>query len=283
VKYHVIKYITVDSEKADYLTLDDKNRRLYGAGRAVIDVDKLIVVGTLPRPVLSVALAPSLNRAITRHGDIIDLQTLTVTTTLPIATRDGSAFDSRTNRALLVGDTAFLVDVRRSKLLTTFSIDSGPQFAVADGNGHIYITLSGANAILDFDARAARVVRTFHTHPCISPTGLAIDQSHRRLFASCDNNTLTAFDADRGDIVSAVQVGSKADAIAFDAGTQLILNPNVDGTMSVIHEDSPNSYSVVDTPSLGGARNSIVLDQATHRAFGYQRTTTGLEIVVLAP
>jgi hypothetical protein len=280
-KYHVIEHFTVDSAQADYLTLDGKNRRLYGAGRAVIDIDQLKVVGTLPRPALALALAPELNRAITRDGDIINLKTLQVGATLPISTEDGSAFDSKSRRALLVGATTFVVDVASGKLLTNFPMDSQPQFAVADGHGHIYFTLAGANAILEFDARSMRITHKWTIAPCKAPAGLAIDESHHRLFASCDNDILTVVNADNGAVVSTTRVGSVADAIAFDRTTRLIMNPNADGTMTVVREDSPNSYSVVDTASLGGARNSIVLDEVTHRIFGYQRIGAGLQIVVL--
>jgi hypothetical protein len=282
-RYHSIDHIAVDSANADYLTLDSKNRRLYGAGRAVIDIDELKVVGTLERPAMALALAPKMDRAVTRNGDIIDLKTLQIEATLPISAHDGSAFDSKTRRALLVGDTTFVVDLSSRKLVKQFRVDSGPQFAAADGRGHIYFTVQNANAILEFDARSTEITRKFTISPCVGPAGLAMDRSHGRLFVSCRNKILAVIREDDGNVVSTVLVGSQADAIAFDPSMRVILNPNSDGTMTVIHEDTPDTYSIVDTTSLDGARNSIVLDETTHRAFGYQRNGTGLRVIVFAP
>lgn len=283
VKYHVVQSLVLDSADADYLTLDSRNRRLYGAGHSVIDIDRLRVVGSLPRPAFAIAIAPDLNRGVTRDGDIIDLHSLKVEATLPVATGDGGAFDSVTRHALLVGDTTFVVDVAAGTLLTKFYVDSHPQFAVADGRGHIYFTVLDANAILEFDARSTKITRKWNITPCSAPAGLAIDQPHKRLFASCTNGMLVVVNAETGEVISTVPVGSMADAIVFDPITKLILNPNTDGTMTVVHEDSPDTYSVVDKLSLGGARNSIVIDETTHRVFSYRRTDTGLQILVLAP
>jgi hypothetical protein len=281
--YHVVHRFSIDSVKADYLTIDPVNRRLYGVGHTVIDIDRYQVVDTLPNPAYALAIAPDLQRGVTRQGDLIDLRTMHLTQDpVLFKTEDGAAYDPRTHRAVIVGDTTWVIDVRSGALVSKFTLPGTPQVAVADSKGHIFVTLSRANAIQVIDPVGPKPLMRWPIDPCVGPAGLAIDRSHDRLFASCSNNVMMVIDADNGRVVAKVPVGSGADADAFDANKRLILNPNNDGTLTVIHEDSPDTYRVIGTDSVGQIRNTLALDEKTHRVFTYQRVGTGLLISVLA-
>ena len=57
------------------------------------------------------------------------------------------------------------------------------------------------------------------------------------------------------------------DANAFDPGTQLAFSSNGDGTLTVVHEDSPEKFtSVASVTTQRGAR-TMALDLKTHRIF----------------
>jgi hypothetical protein len=57
------------------------------------------------------------------------------------------------------------------------------------------------------------------------------------------------------------------DANAFDPGTQIAFSSNGDGTLNVVHEESPEKFTpVASIPTQRGAR-TMALDLKTHNVF----------------
>jgi hypothetical protein len=65
-----------------------------------------------------------------------------------------------------------------------------------------------------------------------------------------------------------VPIGEGVDANAFDPGTGLFFSSNGrDGTLTVIHEESPDRFTVAENvPTRKGAR-TMALDEKTHTAY----------------
>jgi hypothetical protein len=73
--------------------------------------------------------------------------------------------------------------------------------------------------------------------------------------------------ADSGQVVGTVPIGSGVDAAEFDPAEELAFSSNGEGTLTVIHEDSPDKFSVVGTvPTKRGAR-TMALDKKTHTVY----------------
>ncbi len=88
---------------------------------------------------------------------------------------------------------------------------------------------------------------------CGRAQGLTMDTQTRRVFMACDTEVVVV-NADDGSVVSRVRVPSRADMNCFDPTTQLVFNPKrADSTLSVIHEDSPSKFMVVENVPEGGA------------------------------
>jgi DNA-binding beta-propeller fold protein YncE len=103
--------------------------------------------------------------------------------------------------------------------------------------------------------------------PCMRPTSLALDATSMRLFVGCGNKKMVVVDAAQGKVLADLPIGQHVDATVFDPQTKLIFNANGEGTITVIKEDTPDKYHVVETvPTQQGAR-TIALDQATLRLF----------------
>jgi hypothetical protein len=120
---------------------------------------------------------------------------------------------------------------------------------------------------VEIDAAAQRVTRRWSLAPCTEPTGLAIDQAHHRLFSGCHNRMMAISDATTGRMVTTVPIGCGVDGDGFDPATGLAFSSNGEGTLTVVHEDSPSRYRVVSTvPTKPGAR-TMALDPRTHRIF----------------
>jgi DNA-binding beta-propeller fold protein YncE len=78
---------------------------------------------------------------------------------------------------------------------------------------------------------------------------------------------LAVSDISAGKLVTTLPIGSGVDASAFDPATQLIFASNGDGTMTVVHEDTPDTYTVVETVPTGPGAKTMALDPATHRVY----------------
>src|SRR3989449_6270361 len=104
------------------------------------------------------------------------------------------------------------------------------------------------------------VKRQWSIAPCESPTGLAIDRVHHLLFSGCRNKLMAISDATNGALVTTVPIGQGVDACRFDPGTQLAFASNGDGTLTVIHEDTPGSFTVVANVATKRGARTMELD-----------------------
>jgi DNA-binding beta-propeller fold protein YncE len=161
-------------------------------------------------------------------------------------------------------NTSTVIDPVAGKVVGTIDLGGKPEFGVSAQNGMLYINLEDKAAVAEVDARAMRVVRQWSLAPCASPTGLAIDQQHHRLFSGCRNKVMAISDAHAGRLLVTVPIGAGVDANAYDPATGFAFSSNGEGTVTVVHEDGPASFRVVETvPTMAGAR-TIVLDRGSH-------------------
>ena len=78
---------------------------------------------------------------------------------------------------------------------------------------------------------------------------------------------MAVVDADSGKVLATPAIGEGVDANGFDPGTQLAFSSNGDGTLTVVHEDSPEKFTAVaSVPTQRGAR-TMALDLKTHNIF----------------
>ena len=96
---------------------------------------------------------------------------------------------------------------------------------------------------------------------------MAIDPEHRRLFIGCHNQMMAVMDADTGKVVATPPIGRGVDANQFDPGTGLAFSSNGDGTLTVIHEDSPDKFTVVDNVQTQRGARTMALDLKTHNVY----------------
>jgi DNA-binding beta-propeller fold protein YncE len=144
---------------------------------------------------------------------------------------------------------------------------NGPEGGVSDGKGRIFINLEDKNAIDVVDTKTWKVVATWPIDSCEGPTGIAFDRATNRIFAGC-SKTSVVVDAASGKVVAQITNGDGVDALGWDAAQKLIYIPaGRDGNVTVVHEDSPDKYTVVATvPTMAGAK-TIAVDEKTHIAY----------------
>jgi hypothetical protein len=105
---------------------------------------------------------------------------------------------------------------------------------------------------------------TWSLAPCEEPSGLAIDQKHRRLFSGCHNKMMAVVNADTGKVIATPAIGEGVDANAFDPGTGLAFSSNGDGTLTVVREDSADKFTVVENASTQRFARTMALDTTNH-------------------
>lgn len=265
----------------DYLTLDSSARRLY-ISRAthvmVIDADSGKPVGDIPDTpgVHGIALAPELGRGFISNGregtvTIFDLKTLKAITKVKAGENpDAILYDPASKRVFAFNGRshdATAIDAAKGTLLGTVKLEGKPEFAVSDGKGEIFVNIEDEGRIDAIDPGKLEVKTGWPLTPCQEPSGLAMDRKNRRLFAGCDNKIMAVVDADTGKVVATTPIGEGVDANAFDPGTGLAFASCGQGVLTVVHEDSPARFRVVDNvPTQEGAR-TMALDEKTHNVY----------------
>ncbi len=280
--YSVTKRYPLGGEGGwDYLTFDTAAHRLFitrGSHVQVIDPDKGAVIGDIPNTphVHGVALAYDLGRGfITAAGDsaihIFDLKTLKpLGTAKTEADDDAMLYDPATHYAVSMnGDShsATVVDGRTGKVVGNVQLPGGPEFGVSDGHGTVYANIEDKSLLVAIDLKTLKILRQWALAPCESPSGLAIDREHHRLFSGCHNHMMAISDGEAGKVIATVPIGAGVDANRFDPGTGLAFSSNGDGTLTVVHEDSPDKFTAVGTVKTEPGARTMAIDLKSHTVY----------------
>ena len=286
--YHVVDRVNLGRARADYIIIDPAGRRLYGLGDNVINVDDDKIVGHVAGGGGGYAIAADLNRGLVRNGVVFNLTTLAVEGHVD-AKGDGIRYEPVTKRAFTwEGRDAWVVDMKTGRLITKSTIGDGLESGVADGRGKLFLNVEDSGFVTRVDARTLKIEETYRIPRCGRAQGLSMDLGTRRLFMACDTE-MVVVNADNGSVPARIRVASRADQNCFDAATKLVFNPNrADSTMTVVREDGPDKYSVVEKVPTGGGARTCAVDEKTHKVFvfyyeGTTRENAQLVMAVLAP
>jgi YVTN family beta-propeller protein len=282
--YHVIRTLPIGGVGAwDYLTVDPEARRIYisrGTHTMVIDEDSGKVVGDIPDTlnVHSIVLLPELGRGFTSNGSsntvtIFDVKTLALIKQVPTTGQgpNGTIYDPASKHLFTFNrpsNNATAIDPATGSVVGTIGLGGGiTEFAAADGQGHIFVHIQDRAQIVVFDSQKLVIEHVWPLAPCAGPTGMAMDTVHRRIFSGCDK-MMAVTDADSGKVITTLPTGPGVDMTGFDPGTGMAFSSNGgDGTLTVVHEDSPDKFTVVaQVPTKQGAR-TLALDPKTHHVF----------------
>jgi hypothetical protein len=280
--YHVIKTVPISGEGGwDYVTVDSDARRVYVSHATqvvVLDADSYAVVGSIPdtQGVHGIAVASDLGRGFTSNGrannaTIFDLKTLKTIGTVKTGTNpDAIIYDAVTKRVFTFNgrsnDTT-AINAADGTVVGTLALGGKPEFAVADGKGSIYVNIEDTSELVQFDAQKLTVTHRWPQAPCKEASGLAMDLKNRRLFSGCDNKMIAVMDADSGKVVATPAIGEGVDASGYDPETLLVFSSNGEGTLTVVHQDSPDKYTIVENVPTKKSARTMGLDLKTHNVF----------------
>ena len=225
-----------------------------------------------------IALAPDLGEGFTSNGladtvTVFDLKSLLPTRTIPVNGHHPDAILYEQSRKRLYtfnreSQDISVIDPLRGTVVTSITTGGEPEYAVVDNAGHIYFNITDTAQIAAIDTSTVKRTATWSLKNCEEPTGLALDVVHKRLFSVCGNGILVVTDAASGRHVAEVPIGKGSDAAAFDPERGIVLSANgEDGTLTVIHEDNADRYSVVANVATQKSARTMALDMLTHRVY----------------
>jgi YVTN family beta-propeller protein len=267
----------------DYLYLDNQERRLYishGNQVEVLDLNSETPIATIRdmQGVHGIAIAHDVNKGFISDGDanaviVFDLTTFKVISKIQLTGKDPDAiiYDSISHRIFAFNghsDNASVIDVYNLKEIALIKLGGGPEFAVPDGEGKVYNNLEDKSSLIVFDSKTLQLLKNYPLAPCGGPTGLSLDLAHQRAFSGCRTNKgLTVTDMGSGKIIATIPIGAGVDAVAYDKATALIFCSNGDGTTTVIHQETPDNYKVIQTIQTQVRAKTLALDPLTHKLY----------------
>jgi DNA-binding beta-propeller fold protein YncE len=281
--YHLLKTIPLTGDGGqDYLALDQSARRLYvthGTQVEVVDIDTEQPVGKIEgmNGVHGVALASKLGRGFITSGNtntvkMFDLKTLQSLADIPVGADgpDGIVYEPTTERVFAFehrGKGLTVIDAKKGSVLKEVPLAGQAEFPVVDGKGTVWVIIEDKSLVLKIDAKEMKILAQWPLAPaCEGPSGLAIDLANRRLFAGCNNEKMSVMDADSGKIIQTLPIGVHIDATAYDPSTKLIFNANR-SSVTIIHQDSLDQYSVVQNLETLQGTNTLALDLKTGKIY----------------
>lgn len=266
----------------DYLTVDTGAHRLY-ISRAthvqVVNTDNDSLVGDVPNTagVHGIAIDAASHRGYTSNGRDSSVTVFDTRSLLPLmkvkvqaSNPDAILFDADSRRVFTFNggsSNATAIDVSRPAVVGLIALGGKPEYMNSDGKGTIFVNIEDTHEIVAFDARTLRIRSRWVLAGCEEPTGQALDRAHNRLFAVCGNKVMVVINSLTGASVATVPIGEGSDGVVFDDVHQLAISANGEGSMTFVHEDAPDKYSVQQTlPTMARAR-TLTIDQRTHKLY----------------
>jgi len=265
----------------DYVTFDSSSNRVYASHENEVDVvdadsGKLLGKVTDTPGVHGIAIVPELHRGFTTNGDedmvtVFDTNTFKTIKKIPVdKDPDDIFYDAHSKRVLVChGDSSAItaIDPDKETVLGKVALGGKAEATKVDGKGSAYVNLEDKAQVVKYDPVALTVKAKYPITGCKTPTGLAIDAANSRLFIGCRSKVMAVMNADTGKVITTLPIGTRVDAVAFDSDNKLIFCSNADGTISVIHQKSPDQYESMGDIKTQESAKTMALDPKTKRMF----------------
>ena len=268
----------------DYLAIEPSSGRLFVSRGDRVDVLSTSTgrrTSAVPNTagVHGIAFAPEFRRGYTSNGRANTVTAFEVDSLRVIQEAsaggmkpDAILYEPQSQHVLTANGASndiSVIDPKTLQVVGNIPLPGPPEFMATDGAGAVFVNIeTGPGKLVAVDGKTMKIRATWPLPGCANPTGLAIDTLHRRLFSVCENDVMVVTDSVSGRQVARVAIGAGPDGAAFDPDLGFVFSSNgSDGTLTVIHQDTPDVYRVIATVQTQQGARTMVLDQATHRIF----------------
>jgi hypothetical protein len=279
--YKILKIQLVGGDGGfDYVTADPDGRNLYVArsGPAghigVFGLDTLAQVGDIPGVSAhggAVDTATGHGFATSKPVTMFDSKTFAILKKIDVqGNPDGYLNDAYNHHFYILSHAEpniTVLDDKDGSILGTIDIGGAPEQAATDGHGKIYVDIEDKAAIAVIDANTMKMIGKYDVSSkgggC---AGLALDVKNNILFASCrDNKNMIILSATDGHIITDLPIGNGSDGATFNPATMEAFSSQGDGTLTVVQENSPTSFSVEQTVATPARAKVLTLDAKTNQ------------------
>jgi DNA-binding beta-propeller fold protein YncE len=276
--YKVLEKVSVAGDgKWDFLTFDETSRNLYishGSKMQVLNIDTKKIVGVVENTlgIHGITIVPELNKGYTSNGKdstvtVFDLKSYKVIKRIKLQAQspDHIIYDTFSKKVFVFNNkssNASVIDPVKDMVVHTIELKGKPELSVSDNNGTIYVNIEDKNEIAVIDSKTFLVKARWTLAPGTEPTGLAIDIKGKRLFAGCSNKLLIVLNLETGKVITTLPIGEGVDGVVFNSTEKLIFTSNGDsGTITIIKQESQDTYSVLENASTAKGAKTLALDQ----------------------
>ena len=150
--------------------------------------------------------------------------------------------DAKLNYGLLS-----IVDTNTGARVGDIKIDSNrlEAMVVEKSGPRLFLNATDKNAIAVIDRNKQAVVATWPATGCHVNAGVAIDESHHRLFVACRDGNLVVMDSDTGKVLQTLPISTGVDDLVYDPATQRIYVACGEGFVNVYHQIDPDHYKSI--------------------------------------
>jgi len=264
----------------DYVVPDPPNHRIFIARQnrvMVIDEDKGTLLGEVTgiNGAHGTAIAGTSGHGFATSGNdqavvMFDAKTFQSLKRIPAAEdADAIVYDPPSDRVFTLNGDAHSSTVIDSSgnLVTNIPLGGKPEYGASAGDGKVYANLTDNSEVVEIDSKAAKVARRWPTGMCKQPVSMAIDTAHHRLFSGCRSGVMAISDYQAGRVITTVPIGMGVDGAGYDPSSANAFASNADGTLTVIHQDSPDKYRVAQTVETPQGSRNMGLDPTNHRLY----------------
>ena len=264
----------------DYVVPDEANHRVFIARQnrvMVVDTESGKLTGEVTgiNGAHGTAIAGASGHGFATSGNdqsivMFDVKSFKVLKRIPAAEdADAILYDPASDRVFSLNGDAHSSTVVSAKgeLITNIPLGGKPEYGVSAGDGHVYANLTDTSEVVEIDAKNAKVTRRWSTAPCKQPVSMAIDKQHQRLFSGCRSGVMAVSDYRAGRVVATVPIGAGVDGAGYDGASGNAFASNANGTLTVIHQESPDHYMVAQTLETPQGSRNMGLGDSTHRLY----------------
>lgn len=200
---------------------------------------------------------------------VFDRKTLAIVATIPAGTNpDGMTLEPTTHTLWAFNgrsNNVTIIDLATRKVLATTALPGKPEFPQPDGDGNVFVNIEDKNTVVKLSAASHEVLAVFPLNNCDSPSGMAMDTAHHRLFSVCDAGKMAVLDTVSGKQLATAPIGDGPDAAGYDAAKQIVFSSNGGGTLSVI--DAGHDYKPLQTVITEKGARTMTYDNLTDRVY----------------
>src|SRR5579872_6176521 len=280
--YHVTHTYMLGAEGSwDYLVPDPPNHRVFIAREnrvMVVDENTGALLGEVTgiNGAHGTAVAQATGHGFATSGNdqsvvMFDLKTFKELGRIPAAEdADAIVYDRPSNRVFtLNGDahSSTIIDPVAGARIMNLDLGGKPEYGASAGDGKVYANLTDTSEVVEIDSKDLKVTRRWSTAPCRQPVAMSIDTAHHRLFSGCRSGVLAVSDYRNGKVITTLPIGMGVDGSGYEPAAGDVFASNADGTLTVIHQDSPDAYRIVQTVETPPGSRNMGVDPVTHRLF----------------